>query len=139
MSDRKGSLNDFRAARLLRLLGAVDLLALIAVFMPLDWMSWINVRCGLDGFPEGRLVGYLTRTTSALYALHGALILFVSTDVDRYRPLVRFMGCAVVVHGVLLFAIDLAQSMPWYWTLFEGPVFSGIGIAVFYLTRAPSG
>lgn len=139
MSNRKGSLNDFRAAQLLRLMGAVDLLALIAVFIPLDWMSWINVRCGLESFPEGRLVGYLTRTTSALYALHGALTLFVSTDVDRYRPLIQFMGAAVVVHGILLLGIDLTQNMPWYWTLFEGPIFASLGIAVFYLTRTQAG
>ncbi|MDB5387255.1 MAG: hypothetical protein JWM11_2901 [Planctomycetaceae bacterium] len=132
MTDRQASLNDIRVARLLQLLGVIDLLALLAVAMPLDWMSVIHSNCGLGPLPEGRIVGYLARTTSTLYALHGALILFISIDIDRYRPLIRFLACAAMAHGAILLGIDLMQGMPWFWTILEAPIFAATGIAVLW-------
>src|SRR6188768_960788 len=100
----------------LRILGVVDLLALIAVVMPLGWMSSINDLCGLAPLPDSRIVGYLARTTSALYALHGAMVLFIAGDVIRYRPLITFLAVAAVVHGGILLGIDLTTRMPLMWT-----------------------
>ncbi len=119
----------------LRLLGLIDMLALLAVVMPLEWMAWINDLCGLETFPESRIVSYLARTTSALYALHGALLLFISADVDRYRPLITFLAAAAVVHGAILLGIDLAVGMPFFWTLLEAPAFTAIGLAVLWLQQ----
>jgi len=117
----------------LRLMGVIDMLALIAVVMPLDWMSRISDLCGLGPFPSSRLVNYLARTTSALYALHGALILFISFDVVRYRPLISFLGLIAIIHGVILLGIDLAVGMPFFWTLLEAPSFVAIGIVVLWV------
>lgn len=119
----------------LRILGAVDMLALIAVIMPLEWMSHINDLCGLGPLPESRVVGYLARTTSALYALHGALLLFISGDVNRYRPLITFLAVATVVHGAILLGIDLFTGMPFFWTMLEAPLFAATGILVLWLQR----
>ena len=114
-------------------MGLVDMLALIAVIMPLEWMSSINDLCGLGPFPSSRIVAYLARTTSALYALHGALILFISFDVVRYRPLISFLGLIAVIHGVILLGIDLAVGMPFFWTLLEAPSFVAIGLIVLWV------
>lgn len=114
----------------LRLMGLIDMLALIAVVMPIEWMSQVNDLCGLGPLPTSRIVSYLARTTSALYALHGALILFISFDVARYRPLISFLGMIAVIHGVILLGIDLAVGMPFFWTLLEAPSFVAIGIVV---------
>ena len=119
----------------LRVLGVIDMLALIAVVMPLDWMSRINDLCGLAPLPNSHIVGYLARTTSALYALHGALVLFISCDVNRYRPLITFLAIAAVVHGGILLAIDLASGMPFFWTLVEGPSFVATGVIIWWLQR----
>lgn len=119
----------------LRLLGFIDLLALIAVVMPLEWMSRINDLCGLETIPESRIFSYLARTTSALYALHGALVLFISADVNRYRPLITFLAIAAIIHGVILLGIDLAVGMPLIWTLLEAPSFAATGILVLWLQR----
>lgn len=119
----------------LRLLGLVDMLALIAVVMPLEWMSQVNDLCGLETFPESRIVSYLARTTSALYALHGALVLFISFDVDRYRPLITFLGMVAIVHGAILLGIDVAVGMPFFWTMLEAPAFTATGFAVLWVLR----
>lgn len=119
----------------LRILGAVDLLALIAVVMPLTWMSSINDLCGLGPLPDSRIVGYLARTTSALYALHGAMVLFIAGDVVRYRPLITFLAVAAVVHGVILLGIDLSTGMPFFWTLLEAPSFAATGFLVLWLQQ----
>lgn len=119
----------------LRILGSIDLLALIAVVMPLTWMSYINDLCGLGPLPDSRIVGYLARTTSALYALHGAMVLFIAGDVIRYRPLITFLACAAVVHGGILLGIDLGTGMPFFWTLLEAPSFAATGILVLWLQQ----
>lgn len=119
----------------LRLLGCIDLLALVAVVMPLEWMSQINDLCGLETFPESRIVSYLARTTSALYALHGALVVFISFDVVRYRPLITFLGIVAIVHGAILLGIDVAVGMPFFWTMLEAPAFTATGFAVLWVQR----
>ncbi len=133
ISDRDARRREFLLVWGLRLMGVVDMLALIAVVMPIEWMSRINDLCGLGPLPESKIVGYLARTTSALYALHGALILFISCDVARYRPLISFLGLIAVIHGVILLGIDLAVGMPFFWTLLEAPSFVFIGLVVLWI------
>jgi len=120
---------------LLRLFGASTLTALGAVFMPHDWMNLIHQRLGMGELPHLPIVGYLTRSISALYALHGALLIFLSLDVQRYLPLVRFLGAASAVMGVLLLGLDLAVGMPVFWTVAEGPPVVALGIVILVLAR----
>jgi hypothetical protein len=118
---------------LLRLSGAMMLTALGAVFMPYDWMNLIHQRLGMGELPHVPIVGYLTRSVSALYALHGALLICVSLDVRRYLPIVRFLGVAGVVTGILLFGLDRAVEMPVFWTHREGPFVVGISVVILVL------
>jgi hypothetical protein len=117
----------------LRFFGAIDSLALLAVFLPHSWMSAAHSYLGLGILPDAPIVGYLTRSISALYALHGAMILFVSFDVPRYWHLIRLLALAALVHGAIMLGIDLAVGMPWYWTLIEGPGFAATGAIVLLL------
>lgn len=136
MSERDTSSDNLKVVWALRILGTVDLLALIAVVMPFSWMSHINSLSGLGPLPDARIVGYLARTTSALYALHGAMILFISADVERYRRLITFLAYAAVVHGAVLLGIDVANQMPLFWTLLEAPAFAATGVLVLVLQRS---
>jgi hypothetical protein len=106
---------------LLRVFGATTLAALGPIFMPYDWMNLIHQRFGMGELPHIPIVEYLTRSISALYAFHGALLLLVSTDVRRYLPIVRFLGVGAAVIGILLFGLDWAVGMPVLWTIGEGP------------------
>jgi hypothetical protein len=115
---------------ILRIFGSVDLLALLAVFLPLEWMAKAHTWLGLGPLPREPIVGYLTRSTSVLYALHGATILFLSTDVRRYARLITFLACIALIHGVVMLGIDLGAGMPLFWTLLEGPAVAATGAVV---------
>ena len=117
------------------------LTALGAVVMPFDWMNSIHQQLGLGELPRAPIVGYLTRSISALYALHGALLIFLAHDVRRYRLVVRFLAVAGVVFGALVLGIDYSVRMPVAWTVQEGPFVVVLGMVFFWLTgrkRFPS-
>jgi hypothetical protein len=117
----------------LRILGCVDLVALAAVAMPHGWMARGHAWAGLGELPAAPIVGYLARSISFLYALHGATVLFISFDVDRYRPLITFLAVIALAHGAVMLGIDLAEGMPLWWTAVEGPGFSATGGVVLSL------
>src|SRR6516225_6886500 len=119
----------------LRAFGCLDLLALVAVMMPERWMAAGHQWAGLGPLPEGPLVGYLARSSSALYALHGATVLFVSFDIRRYWRLITFLAAIALIHGVIMLGIDLAEGMPKWWTAIEGPCFAATGTIVLLLQR----
>ncbi len=106
---------------LLRISGVVMLTALGAVVMPYDWMNIIHRQQGLGELPHVPIVGYLTRSISALYALQGALLVFIASDLPRYLPVVRFLALAGAVFGTMMVGIDWAVGMPVLWTIGEGP------------------
>lgn len=121
----------------LRLMGGCELLALPAAFFPASTMAGIHVWLGLGAMPTDVLTLYLARTTSLLYAFHGAVLLLLSSDIERYRPLIRFWGVLTVLLGTLLLTIDLLESVPLWWTAFEGPILLLMGSQLVTLTRAP--
>src|SRR5262249_44191685 len=96
---------------LLRFVGVPALFALVAVFMPFSWMAATHRWLGLGEMPTGPVVEYLARSVSAFYAVLGALCLVLAADPDRYRPLVRFLGAAQGVIGVVFLGVDLAAGM----------------------------
>lgn len=114
----------------LRAFGVLDLCAAGAVVVPLRWMAAAHAWLGLGPLPPGPLVGYLARSASALYALHGALVLFLSFDVRRYGPVITFLAAAALVHGAVMLGIDLAEGMPGWWTAVEGIGFAATGAVV---------
>ncbi len=126
-------------ALVLRGLGGLDTLALIAVVMPRRWMEAGAAWAGLGALPADPIVGYLVRSTSALYALHGLTVVFVSFDVVRYRPLIRFLAVIAVGHGAVMLGIDLAEGMPLWWRCAEGPAFSATGLVVLLALRRTAG
>lgn len=126
---------DRALARMLRVLGTLDLLALVVVLMPHEAIEQLHHYSGLGQLSVHPTTGYLVRATSSLYALHGAMLWWVSFDIPRYAPLIRFLGWAALFHGALLIGIDVTEEMPTWWTLAEGPGFAVIGIVVLLLLR----
>jgi hypothetical protein len=121
---------------LLRGCGALTLLALPAVFLPQPAMDYFHRSLGLGPLPEGPIVLYLARSLSAFYAAFGALTLLLSTDVERYAPLITWWGMTAIVLGVLLIGIDLTAGMPIDWMLGEVIFTICAGSAVLLLQRA---
>ena len=116
-------------------LGIPGLFALVAVFMPVSWMAATHRWLGLGEMPTGPIVEYLARSLSAFYALVGALCLVMASDLERYRPLVRFFGVCLALLGIIFTGVDLAAGMPWWWTAFEGPPGVPVGALIYFLAR----
>lgn len=120
---------------LLRLAGTITVTAFLAMFLPVDWMAATHARLGLGEFPRAPIVDYLARTVAALYGFHGVLLLIVSTDTVRYRPIVSFVAVMNVIFGIIVLAVDLHAGLPLWWTLIEGPPIALLGMALAVLNR----
>ncbi|HEY2251671.1 MAG TPA: hypothetical protein VGH74_11445 [Planctomycetaceae bacterium] len=125
-----------RLALVLRGLGCFEFLALLVVVAPEAWIDVAHRWAGLGALPREPIVGYLARSASALYALHGAIVVFLSFDVNHYERLIRFMAWAAVVHGAVILGIDIAQELPVLWRYAEGPGFTATGLLVLALQRS---
>lgn len=56
---------------LLRLAGAIEILAFIAVVMPRSWMEISHEWLGLGQMPDGPVLMFLIRQASYTYGMHG--------------------------------------------------------------------
>jgi hypothetical protein len=122
----------------LRAYGVLLLLALPALVVPSSWLAWAYEALGLGTWSELPLVEYLARSASAVYALVGALVLWMSFDPPRYRPLLLLLGWVSLPAGVYLLVLDVALGFPWWWVLLEGPGVLLSGVVLIVLARPGS-
>ena len=122
--------------RMLRVIGLLDLIAVVAVVSPRSWIVASHQALGMGPFPSEPIAGYLARCTSIWYASYGLLLWFISCDVRRYSPLITFLACAMLVQGFVIIAIDINEEMPSWWTWLEGPCCSGLGACLLALQRS---
>jgi hypothetical protein len=100
---------------LLRLVGGVCLLALIALWMPRGWMDAGHRWLGWGPFPDGPIAEYLARSVSALSGFYGGLLVALSTDVRRYAPLIRYQAAAIMVLSASGVVVGRWAGMPlWF-------------------------
>jgi len=128
MSDHERYLKLF-----LRGLGTSSLTAAFFVCVPDAWMDDIHQRLGLGQLPDLPIISYLTRSTSAFYALLGGLLWVVSFDLRRHRVVLRYLGVAIVVFGLAVFVVDWLAGLPLWWRLWEGPIDCVFGSVICYL------
>ena len=121
---------------ILRIGGALTVLAFPTVLLPATWMAAVHEWLGLGVFPDQPITGYMARSLSVLYGLHGVLLLVISTDVRRYRTLVCWLAWLMVALGPAMLLIDLHSGMPSLWTWSEGPPVMVTGIVMLYLRRS---
>ena len=122
----------------LRIVGTVSGSAALCAAMPLHAMDAVHRVLGMGALPSGPIVEYLARSTSAFYALLGALLWTLSLDLPRYRPLVRGAGVAFVALGALLLWTDLKAGLPWFWQAAEGPIDAFFGLILLWAGRENS-
>jgi hypothetical protein len=120
----------------MRLAGSIMVTAFLAMLLPTEWMAATHRSVGLGEFPRTPVVEYLARSIAALYGFHGVLLLLISRDPVRFRPLVWYIAVMNVVFGACITVIDLEAGMPILWTVLEGPPVMGFGIVVGILTKA---
>ena len=118
----------------LRFTALMFLAAAPAVVMPTAWMRSIAAWYGLE-LPESPLVEYLARSMSALYVTMGASYWFMSCDVRRYLPLLRFTIPIMFAFDVTVIGLDVMISMPILWTVGEAVAIFAWTFALWWLVR----
>lgn len=130
------SLSAVRRLRAVMLVcGVVEALAALAVVLPRAVMSTAYSHLRLGEMPEAALFGYLARSTSLLWAVHGVLVLGLARDVLRYLPIVHLLGWLTLLMGVTLVGIDCYEAVPMWWTCSEGPIVLVMGTVYVTLAR----
>lgn len=119
----------------LRIMGTIDVLAIVATLMPDAWIELGHQWTGMGEFPRSPIAFYLARSASALYALHGIMIVFMSFEVERFLPLIRFLSKLAIIHGLVVVAVDWTSEMPFWWVLAEGPIFALTGAWILAVSR----
>ena len=107
-------------AWVLRLVGAVEMLAFGGVFLRRAWMEAIHAGMGLTEMPKGPVFDSVMRQVSFTYGLHGVALWFIAADVGRYRPLVVLTAFGYLLAGPVFIVVDLSNGMPWSWIAGNG-------------------
>jgi hypothetical protein len=102
---------------LLRLAGAFEILAFIAVVMPRSWMEISHEWLGLGQMPHGPVLMFLIRQASYTYGMHGLCLWILALDVRRFRPVIILNGIAYLLAAPVFFTIDYTTRMPLWWTV----------------------
>jgi hypothetical protein len=123
-------------AWLLRVAGAFEILAFIAVVMPRSWMEISHAWLGLGEMPRAPVLMFLIRQASYTYGVHGIFLWVLASNVERFRPLVILNAIAFLVAGPVFFLIDYTSDMPWWWTLADPLSCLSFGAASLWLARS---
>jgi hypothetical protein len=121
-------------AWLLRLAGAFEILAFVAVIMPRSWMEVSHVWLGMGEMASGPLIMFMIRQASFTYGMHGVSLLVLASDVTRFRALVILNGIAYLLAGPIFFLIDWTAGMPWWWSAGDAVGCGGAGLAILVLS-----
>ena len=122
-------------AWILRVVGILAMLAIVAAFMPLSWMASVHESIGLGKMPDGPIVEYLARSLTAIYALLGCWIFYSSGRVSAQLGFVRLFGALFAVFGVVLWWVGFKSGLPIAWVLLEGPPSILLGLWIVYCCR----
>jgi hypothetical protein len=127
-----------RLVLVLRATAVLFLLALVGAVLPESWMKAVYEQGVLGPWPGGALLVYLARVVSILYGFHGLLALYLSFDVPRYLPLIRFMAVVGFLLAPVMFAVIWAAGLPTVWVVSEPASILAIS-ASWYVASRPAG
>ena len=121
---------------LLRLNAAVLLLAAPCALLPFAWMDSVHREAlGLGSLADVPITRYLARSLSLVYAMHGAVVLFVTLRWPRLCFAVPYLAGLHVVFGCAMLAVDLDAGLPWWWVAGEGPSLVAFALVVLAVSR----
>jgi hypothetical protein len=98
----------------LRVFGGVCLLAIVPLYMPTAWIHRGHEMLGWGAFPAAPIAEYLARSTSALSAFYGGLLVALSMDVRRFAPIIRYQAIAIVVYSASGLVMGRIAGVPWW-------------------------
>ena len=121
---------------LLRANAAVLLVAAPCALLPFAWMEAVHREAlGLGPLSDLPITRYMARSLSLVYALHGAIVLFVTLNWERLRFTVPFLAWLHVAFGAAMLAVDLDAGLPWWWVAVEGPSLVVLGLILLVLNQ----
>ena len=83
---------------LLRINAGVLLLAAPCALLPFAWMDAVHREAlGLGSLSDVPITRYLARSLSLVYAMHGAVVLFVTLNWQRMRFAVPYLAALHIV------------------------------------------
>jgi len=118
---------------ILRISGIMLITAFFAVIMPYDMMAKIHKALGLGHLPSIPILGYLARSVSLFYVMHGVIILYISFNLLRNLQFLKLLCYLGFGFGIALFIIDMNAPMPRYWAIGEGPFVILLNLLVYIL------
>jgi hypothetical protein len=127
-------MNQRMQAWLLRLAGALEMLAFLSVVMPRSWMEIAHAWLGLGEMPGGPVLMFMIRQASYTYGMHGISLWVIASNVERFRALVILNGIAYLVAAPVFFLIDYTSGMPLWWTAGDSLGCGCLGAALLLLT-----
>ena len=80
---------------------------------------------GMGTLPDKPVVEYLARSTSALCALYGGLLLLLATDVHRYAAVIKYQAIVTLCLATAGAIFGLHAGMPGWWMIGDA---AGCGI-----------
>ena len=122
----------------LRATAALLLLAFVGAALPESWMKAVYESGELGPWPSGALLVYLARAVSILYGFYGLLILYLSFDVQRYLPLIRFLAITGFPFAPVMFVVIWSAGLPTVWAVSE-PTSIVVISAVWYVASRTAG
>jgi len=122
----------------LRATAVLFLLAFVGAVLPESWMKAVHEWGGLGPWPGGALLVYLARALSILYGFYGMLALYLSFDVRRYLPLIRFMAIVGFPFAPVMFVVLWTAGLPTVWAVSE-PASIVVISALWYVASRPAG
>ena len=122
----------------LRLAGAIEILAFLAVVMPRSWMELSHEWLGLGQMPHGPVLMFLIRQASYTYGMHGISLWVLAVDVKRFRPLIILNGIAYLLAAPVFAAIDYTTGMPLWWTIGDAVGCGGLGVVLLWASLSNS-
>lgn len=122
----------------LRASAVLLLLAFVGAALPESWMKAAYEWGDVEPWPDGALLLYLARTVSLAYGFYGLLALYLSFDVERYRPLIRFIAIASFPFAPAMFLVIWSAGLPMVWAVIE-PMSILATATLWYVTSRPAG
>ncbi len=120
---------------ILRLCAVIAGLAVVAVFMPAEWMNIAHRWLGLGDFPTAPITLYMARSLSARYVMYGGVYWVVSHDVRRHAAVIRYLALAGILFAILVFVVDKNAGLPPCWTFVEGPTVMAFSVLILLLAQ----
>ena len=103
----------------LRATAVLFLFAFVGAVLPESWMKAIYESGDIGPWPGGALLVYLARALSILYGFLGLMALYLSFDVRRYLPLIRFMAIVGFPFAPVMFVVIWSAGLPTVWAVSE--------------------